>query len=88
VLAGRASGEHLAQVLAEDALNDEGLVGRTVARLEKLSFGALSDRQKAAKLKALSVAIATAEKGLLAARKAEALATLEAEYATVSGEAA
>jgi len=85
VLGGQASGEHLVQVLAEDRLGDEGLAARTVSRLESQGFGALSDRAKASKLKALDEKIAKATGELREVRKREALERVEAEFA---GEAA
>jgi hypothetical protein len=81
VLGGQASGEHLAAVLSEDRLADDGLAGRIVARLERQGFGELSDRQKKQKLAKLDTEIASVEKDLLAARKREALERVEAEFA-------
>jgi len=81
VLGGTASGEHLAQVLHEDRLDDEGLAGRTVARLERQGFGQLSDRQKGSKLKALDEKIAKATAELREARKRQALAEIEEQFA-------
>jgi hypothetical protein len=85
VLGGQAGGEHLAAVLSEDRLDDDGLAGRIVARLERQGFGELSDRQRGSKLKTLDSAIAEAEQKLLAARKQEALEQVERQFA---GEAA
>jgi hypothetical protein len=85
VLGGQASGVHLAQVLAEDALDDEGLAGRIVARLERQGFGELSDRQRNQRRAKLVSAIAEAEQELREAAKAEAIAAVERQYA---GEAA
>ena len=85
VLGGQASGEHLAAVLHEDALDDKGLASRTVARLEKLGFGALSDRQKHQRRAKLDSAIVAAEQEARKAAKAEAIAAVERQYA---GEAA
>ena len=78
---GQASGEHLAQVLHEDRLDDEGLAARIVVRLERQGFGELSDRQKGSKLKALDEQIAKATAELREARKAEALEQVEREVA-------
>jgi hypothetical protein len=85
VLGGQASGVHLAQVLAEDALDDEGLAGRIVARLERQGFGELSDRQRTQRRAKLVSAIVEAEQELREAAKAEAIAAVERQYA---GEAA
>jgi hypothetical protein len=81
ILGGRADGEHLAAVLHEDRLDDAGLAARIVARLEFQGFGSLSDRQKSSKLKALDEKIAAAITELREARKLEALAAVEAEFA-------
>jgi hypothetical protein len=81
VLGGQASAEHLAAVLHEDRLDDVGLAGRIVARLERQGFGELSDRQRGSKLKALDSAIVAAEQELLAARKQEALEQVERQFA-------
>jgi hypothetical protein len=83
VLGGQASGDHLAQVLHEDRLDDAGLAGRIVARLEAQGFGALSNREKSSKLKALDSAIAKASQEVREAAKAEALARVEEQYAAV-----
>jgi SOS response regulatory protein OraA/RecX len=86
VLGGsNASGEHLERVLHEDRLDDDGLAERTVARLERQGFGALSDRQKGSKLKALDEKIAKATGELREARKRQALEEVERQFA---GEAA
>jgi hypothetical protein len=85
VLGGQATGDHLAQVVFEDRLADEGFAGRLVARLEFQGFGGLSDRQRKQRIAKLDSAIAEAEQALLAARKAAALERIEAEFA---GEAA
>jgi hypothetical protein len=85
VLGGQATGEHLAQVLFEDRLADEGLAGRLVARLEFQGFGKLTDRAKKQQFAKLDDAIAAVEQDLLAVRKREALERVEAEFA---GEAA
>jgi hypothetical protein len=84
-LGGRAAGLDLEAVLAEDLLADDGLAGRVVKRLEAQGFGALSDRQKGSKLKALDEKIAKAAGELREAHKREALERVEAEFA---GEAA
>jgi hypothetical protein len=85
VLGGQASGEHLAAVLSEDRLADEGLAARTVARLEAQGFGAVSDRAKKQQLAKLDEKIAAAVGELREIRKREAIAEVEAQYA---GEAA
>jgi hypothetical protein len=85
VLGGQASGEHLAAVLQEDRLDDDKLAARIVSRLERQSFGELTDRTKASKLKALDEKITAATSELREARKQAALAEVEAEFA---GEAA
>jgi hypothetical protein len=84
VLGGQASGDNLAQVLFEDLLADEGLSGRIVARLEAQGFGELTDRQRDGKLKKLENAIAHTNAELREARKAEALAAVEAEFGGVA----
>ena len=81
VLGGMASGEHLTAVLAEDRLDDGGLAGRTVARLERQGFGGISDRAKTAKLRKLDAEIAKATADLREARRQEALEQVEAEFA-------
>jgi hypothetical protein len=81
VLGGQASGDHLAQVVFEDRLADEGLAGRLVARLEFQGFGGLSDRQRDSRLRKLESAIADSEQKLLAARKQEALEQVEKQFA-------
>jgi hypothetical protein len=85
VLGGQASGDHLAQVLFEDRLADEGLAGRLVARLGFQGFGELSDRQKKQRLGKLDEQIAKVTAELREARKQDALERVEAEFA---GEAA
>jgi hypothetical protein len=85
VLGGQASGEHLAAVLQEDRLDDDGLAARIVARLERQGFGELSDRLKGSKLKAIDEKIAAATAELREARKREALEQVERQFA---GEAA
>jgi hypothetical protein len=85
ILGGQASGEHLAAVLSEDRLDDDGLAARTVGRLTAQGFGELSDRQKKQRLARLDEAIAAAEAKLREAAKAEAIAAVERQYA---GEAA
>jgi hypothetical protein len=74
VLGGQASGDHLAQVLVEDRLADEGLAGRLVARLEFQGFGALSERAKKQQLAKLDEQIAKATAELRERKKALALA--------------
>jgi hypothetical protein len=81
VLGGQASGEHLAQVLAEDRLADEGVAARIIARLEAQGFGEISGRQKAQRLAKLDAAIAAAEHEAREAAKSEALAAVEREFA-------
>jgi hypothetical protein len=81
VLGGTASGDHLAQVVFEDRLADEGLAGRLVARLEFQGFGALSDRAKGSKLNALDERIAKATVELREAREEEAVAAVRAQFA-------
>ena len=85
MLGGQASGEHLEAVLAEDLLADETLSSRIVARLERQGFGEVSDRAKKQRLGKLDQQIEQATAELVAARKAAALAAVEAEFA---GEAA
>jgi hypothetical protein len=84
-LAGQATGDDLARVLAEDALADEGLAGRIVKRLEAQGFGQVSDRQRKAQRAKLDSAVAAVEQELRETAKAEAIAAVEAQYA---GEAA
>jgi hypothetical protein len=85
VLGGQASGDHLAAVVFEDRLADEGLAGRLVARLEFQGFGKLGDRAKKQQLAKLDEQIAKATAELREVRKQEAIAAVEAQYA---GEAA
>jgi hypothetical protein len=87
VLGGQASGEHLAAVLHEDRLDDDGLAARIVARLERQDFGSISDRAKSAKLDKLDSAIEASTRELRELRKREALERVEAEFAG-AGEAA
>jgi hypothetical protein len=81
VLGGQATGENLASVLFEDRLDDDGLAGRTVARLERQGFGDLSDRAKKQRLAKVDAEIAEVAAELLAARKREALVQIEREFA-------
>ena len=57
-LGGKASGEHLWQVLAELQLDDDEVAGRIVAKLEGLGFGAISEPQRDSQLKKLDGQIA------------------------------
>jgi hypothetical protein len=84
VLGGHASGEHLARVLAEDRLADEGLVDRLVARLEFDGFGQITNRHRSQRLDKLDAAIKRAEMELREARKAAAIEQLEAQFAAES----
>jgi hypothetical protein len=84
-LAGAATGDDLAAVLAEDALADDGLAGRIVKRLEALGFGAVSDRSRASSLKKLDMEIAKVSGELREAKRQAALEEVEREFA---GEAA
>lgn len=81
VLGGQATGEHLASVLFEDRLDDEGLSGRTVARLEAQGFGGLTDRVRKQRLGKVDQQIEQATGELREARRAAALAEVEAEFA-------
>jgi hypothetical protein len=81
VLGGQASGEHLARVLFEDRLADEDLAERLIARLELEGFGKISDRQRNQRLGKIDTAVRQAERDLREARKAEAIAALEEQYA-------
>ena len=83
VVGGQASGEHLAAVLHEDRLDDEGLAARLVARLAEQGFGELSDRQKKQKLAKLDDEIAKVSGELREEAKAAALAAIEEQYAAV-----
>jgi hypothetical protein len=85
VLGGQASGEHLARVLFEDRLDDEDLADRIVARLERDGFGKITDRQRSQTLARLDKEVKQTEVALREARKAAAIAELEAQF---SGEAA
>jgi len=84
VLGGQASGEHLAQVLHEDKLDDEGLAGRIITRLARQGFGEIADKQKASKLAKLDSAIAVAEQEVREAAKAEAIAAVEERFGGVA----
>jgi hypothetical protein len=82
------SPDEVEAVLAMDRLADAGLADRLVARLEAEGFGELTNKQRDTKLRKLSAEIDAAEKEHLSARKAAAMAELEAEFAGVSPEAA
>jgi hypothetical protein len=87
VLGGsNASGEHLERVLHEDRLDDAGLAGRTVARLERQGFGSISDRQKRQRLGKLDEAIAKVTAELLEASEAAAVAEVKARFAAEASE--
>jgi hypothetical protein len=62
-------------------LPTEGLAGRLVARLERDGFGAITDRQKTQRLAKIDTAIKSAEVELREARRAEAIAALEEQFA-------
>jgi hypothetical protein len=84
VLGGQASGDHLAQVVFEDRLADEGLAGRLVARLEFQGFGELSDRQKKQRLIKFDEQIAKVEQEQLRHAKAAAIAEVEERFGGVA----
>lgn len=84
VLGGTTVGDHLARVLSEDRLADEDLADRLVARLEREGFGQITDRQKSQRLDKLDAAIKVAETELREARKADAIAQLEEQFAAES----
>jgi hypothetical protein len=84
ILGGQASGEHVARVLAEDKLDDEGLEGREIGRLQALGFGLLTDRQRDSRLRKLDETIRAAEAELLARRKEAALREIEEEFGGVA----
>jgi hypothetical protein len=74
-------------MLAEYLVNAPALLDFIVATVEATTQ--LTNRQRDSRLKRLDAAIATAEREELAARKAAALAEIEAQFAEVSsGEAA
>lgn len=81
VLGGQPTGDHLAEVLFEDRLADDGLAGRLVNRLEAAGFGAISDRQRKQRVAKLDGEIAKATAGLKEARRQEAFDRVEAEFA-------
>jgi hypothetical protein len=66
---------------AGEAYADEGLAERLVARLERDGFGQITDRQKSQRLEKIDSAIKVAETELREARKAEAIAALEEQFA-------
>lgn len=80
VLNGQAAGNHLYSVLAEQALADEALPGRLAASLVALGYGELTDRAKRSQLAKLDGEIKTVEAELMKARKAAALAEVEAQF--------
>jgi hypothetical protein len=81
VLSGRPVGEDLEALLAEDLLADDALAGRVVKRLEARRFGAVSARAKRQQLAKLDEAIVKATGELREARKQDAIAAVEAQYA-------
>jgi hypothetical protein len=85
VLNGHARQDLIAAVLAEYALQDERLLPWLVSRLEQFDTAGISERQKKKRLAELDAKTKVATSELVAARKAAALADVEAEFA---GEAA
>jgi hypothetical protein len=81
VLGGRADGPNLASVMFEDLLGDEDLPTRLVARLTRQGFGELSDKQRGARLAKIDAEITKVSGELREARKAQAIAELEAKFA-------
>jgi hypothetical protein len=79
VLNGRIDQASVQSVIAEFMLDSPDLIAFIAKKVEAMTE--LSDRAKKQRLAKLGAEIATVEKELLAARKAAALAALEAEYA-------
>lgn len=86
VLNQHAGPAEVQAVLAEFLLDSPALLDFLVARVEQTA--SLSDRQKKQQLGKLDEAMAAATAELLAARRAAAIAEVEAQFATTSGEAA
>jgi len=85
VVGGHAVGDPLDDVLRAFLVTDPRLEPWLVEQAGQ--FAELTEKERASRLKKIDTAIASAQKDLLAARKAAAMAQLEADFAA-AGEAA
>jgi hypothetical protein len=86
VVGGLAVGEPLDDVLRAFLLRDPKLEAWLVEQAEQ--FAELTSKQRDSRLRKISTDLKDAEDALREARKAAAIAAIEAEFAGVSGEAA